>query len=467
MESRLTRTEMKILKSEAKGGKPTDLLMVIPTVIESGSSFELKLSLLDDGFPCFGIDAEFDIYRECTGEKIETIRIESDDFTIASLKIEASNTGFEKLYTMYDGKRYYSNPAKVKDYMNQLMLWGDPHIHTMVGDCHPEKGRSRNLAYTIGRHIYHMDWIAITDHISYGVRGTYGKWRDNVAMADLYNEPGLFTTLFAYEASLDGGKGGDNNVYFKEAPDMYIDPDPDDLSVKDYADKLRENPEAFFTVPHHTSRAGKHGEMSQEVYSDPVAMPVVEIHSKWGTSEYEGNTYQLKNPHEGPAYVRDFLDEGYQLGFVAGTDSHTTLTYNRKLEPNHLYAIPGLTCVVCSQNTREDIFDSIVSRSCYAVAGDRAYMDVRLNGSPMGSVYYAGIRDEKITLTVECASLTDINTVSVIKNGEVKKVLSPESWFTSFEWTDNEAQKGGKAYYYIRMASKNGSKCWSSPIWTE
>ena len=100
--------------------------------------------------------------------------------------------------------------------------------------------------------------------------------------------------MLGYEASLEGGSGGDNNVYCRGDLEDYVD--HWEGGNRKLADALPETS----SVPHHTTRAGKHGELSDAIYPGPDLMPVVEVHSKWGTSEFRGNPRPLQKVHAGP-----------------------------------------------------------------------------------------------------------------------------------------------------------------------
>ena len=72
-------------------------------------------------------------------------------------------------------------------------------------------------------------------------------------------------------------------------------------------------------------------------------LPLIEIHSKWGTSEYRGNPNPLKKIHPGPIYAVDLLNRGLRMGFIGGTDTHATMPAGFGIE--HLDRLPGMTAV--------------------------------------------------------------------------------------------------------------------------
>lgn len=467
----------KVLSLEAKGGEGVEVMLVVPSRIAAGQSFDMGVSILDkDRLPSFSTDVKLEICEEEYPGNAFTVVFENGAPCTRKLSgVSFHGAGFRRFRARLNNATFYSNPAYVTQAHCGTLFWGDPHMHTTVGDCHAKACRTRNLAYTAARWAYHLDWIALTDHISNGKRGTQGKWKDNVIESELYNDPGRFTAMYAYEASMDGGKGGDNNIYFREAPDKYFDPWDDALNTKQLCELLVQDGKPFIMIPHHPTRAKKHGEISPEIYPGEQYMPLVEIHSKWGTSEYRGNPNPLHEIHDGPSYVRDLLRHGYHMGFVGGTDTHTTLTFTTTLELGAHDRLPGLTAVFCPGNNREDLYDALSGRHCYAASGERIYMEVTANEQiDMGQIADAAVSSAPPSLGIRCASISDLDDITIVRNGEEVYSYSPSGWNASFRWQDkpdwhNAALTGYDqsryVYYYVRATAKSGAQSWSSPIW--
>ncbi|MCK5844325.1 MAG: hypothetical protein KAG97_06430, partial [Victivallales bacterium] len=325
------------------------------------------------------------------------------------------------------------------------------------------------------RHLSCLDWASAADHVSNG-RCELARWKEQVAAANAYNDEEFFVTLPAYEASLNGGCGGDNNVYLSDFPSIFIDDEPEGdsktLSAK-LADLAKEEKFDFFLVPHHTTRTVKHGEISDEIYPGAERMPLVEIHSKWGTSEYRGNPMPLLDIHDGPSYAIDLLSDGKKFGFIGGTDTHATLTFiTGDLEPSVIPSLPGITAARCDALTRNNIFTSMKSRNCYAASGERTFLDFKINKSSMGSCLKND--DAPRSMEILVAGKGDIESVEVVRNGETLKKFTPETWlfFACCEDADKFADIaapskhiGNFVYYYVRARMKSGASAWSSPVW--
>lgn len=461
----------KSLRLEAPGTGLARAMITIPAIHKPGEPFAATISLLDKN--AMPIIAQGEVLTISLGDDV-VAEITFPEGRAAMCLLEGlvqKETGFFRVHGEIDGKTFVSNPAFATDEDRPLIIWGDPHIHTTVGDCHPDRCRTRNLAYSGGRHAYGLDFVAIADHVSWAPRGTPGKWKDNLALCELFDEPGVFSTLYCYETSMKGGKGGDCNVYLRQPNGTYVDPWPDE---KNAAQLAREVEGERFVVPHHTTRTGKHGEIPADAYPGEALMPVVEIHSKWGTSEYRGNPSPLVDIHPGPSYVQDLLACGYKLGFIGGTDAHTSLTFCRWLESEVHQSQPGLTAVMVKKNHRDDIYDAIQARNCYAACGERILLDVECGELTMGQ---AGDMPDsgEVMISSEYAAESEIESVEIVRNGEVVHRVEPNDWKGSLEWTDTSTSDATPIkdfetgapmlYYYVRVTAQADARAWSSPCW--
>lgn len=466
----------KTLLREARGERAAEVVLVIPSVIHPSRAVAVNLAVLDDkGMPVAGGTSPVTIFLPDGngGQANPSIAFAAEQPAVCLIEgVFFPQPGFVRLEAEFNGRKVVSNPALVTTEDRPQILWGDPHIHTVLSDCHPERCRSRLLAYSAARYAYGFDFVAIADHVSGGKRGTIGKWFDNLTMAELFNEPPNFSALLAYETSMPGGKGGDNNVYLAEPRQNYLDPGGEKWDARELAQALDHGD---FLVPHHTSRANKHGEISPALYPGQQRMPAVEIHSKWGCSEYRGHPDALNEPHDGPAYVQDLLAYGYRLGFIGGTDTHTSLTFCQALEPEHIRHSPGLTAALCGRNERSAIHDAIRSRNCYAACGERIILDIDCGGLAMGQVKPGCRASEPRRIAVRCAAKSTIETIEIVRNGKCVHSVTPNDWQAECEWSDSESlatvalrdatDQNPFVYYYVRVATASGARAWSSPCW--
>lgn len=471
-----TDFEHKTMVLENPKNAPAELNITIPSLTKPNEPFKIKIAVYDtNGFPSTQCEETLVI----VSEQIESMRfevpMEKERIAVAAIdEVTIEKEGFYRFTGKLDGKRFHSNPTWCSRANKEQIFWGDPHIHTNLSNCGPTRARSLNYCFTAAKHSTRLDWASAADHVSNG-RCEFAKWKEQVAVSNLYDEPGVFVTLPAYEASLAGGKGGDNNVYMTRFPDMFVDMN-DDGNVCALVDGLKKKlPESdFFVVPHHTTRTGKHGEISNAIYPGESMMPVVEIHSKWGTSEYRGNPNHLLEVHDGPSYVVDLLNQGLPLGFVGGTDSHTSLTTVRStdLESRLLGNWYGMTAVFAEKLDRDSIFNAIKTRHCYAASRDRTLILGTVNDQPFGTEIERS--SSSVNIKARIAGKEKIAIIDLVRNGIVHHTVRPDTWHVEFEFTDDidfetiamHSKFIGKfVYYYIRVSFDNDAQAWSSPAW--
>jgi hypothetical protein len=153
------------------------------------------------------------------------------------------------------------------------------------------------------------------------------------------------------------------------------------------------------------------------------------------------------------------LQEKRVFGFVGGSDNH----YARPgmISPA---GTSGITAVVAHDLTRASVFSALYDRRTYATSGARMFLDVTANGRPMGSVN--DVSDSiigNVRLDMRAVGTAPIDSVIVMKNGELFGVLLPGSTGVDTAMTDSSVVV--PVYYYVRIAQKDGHRGWSSPIW--
>ncbi|HUU42167.1 MAG TPA: hypothetical protein VMX57_00220, partial [Planctomycetota bacterium] len=346
----------------------------------------MRIALADDlGYPSVEFGGTVTVCGAVATPGAVDVTFERGRSAVAQVRgVTLAAAGLHRFEAELDGRTFHSNPVKCEADPGRRIWWGDPHVHTVLSDCMTSTCRSLQFCYVAARWFAGLDFVCAADHVSNG-RCTVGKWMEQRAACDAWDDAGEFVTLHGYEASLKGGAGGDNNVYFLGKLPLFVD-EYEQGNARTLAAKLRgEHPDLeFIVVPHHTTRTGKHGEFTDAIYPGPDVMPVVEIHSKWGTSEYRGNPDPLEKIHPGPSYVVDLLNQGFPLGFIGGTDTHSTMPAGFGTE--HLKRNPGMTAVMTGALTRENLFRAIVRRNCYATSLERIWLEVEIAGASMGRI---------------------------------------------------------------------------------
>jgi hypothetical protein len=368
---------------------------------------------------------------------------------------------FLKLVDGVSGVEAWSNPCYVTaDPPTRRIYWGDPHWQTFFSDgirC-PEE------LYAFARDEGFLDFGAISDHVE-GI--TDRQWEYFQAVTNDYNQPGIFATLQGQEwtnHNPDVGAPGHRNVYYRSAGGPILrsnDPECDTLP------KLWRKLDAMtdieaLAVPHHSANVvmGVDWEQGWNAKYEKL----VEIYSVWGNSERPesaGNPIPIRSlKGEMPGrHVIDALNRGYQFGFIGGGDVHDGRpgdALHRYSYPPREFLIPdqGLAAVFCPALTREDVFDALRDRQCYATTRSRVYLEV----SPSGT----GARRR---VQVRAASEDGIREATVVQNGDDSQQLAPEEdpRVVEAEFAVHDLAPDG--YCYVRVLTEKGNMAWSSPFW--
>lgn len=241
------------------------------------------------------------------------------------------------------------------------------------------------------------------------------------------------------------------------------------------------SPHDIISIPCFTA-SKKYGFNFRNFYPDFER--VVEIYNAWGCSERtaaEGNPFPIlgNDTEVKSGTILEALKQNLRFGFVAGGLDDRGI-YKNFFDTNQKQYSPGLTAVVCNKYNRESLVDALYHRHCYATTGPRIIVIFNLTSAHMGSELST---TTKPGLTVNrhlsgyVAGTTQLQSVEIIRNGEVLKTFHPESNELHYEYDDMEPLstvtlkdpkgKGSFAFYYLRVTQVDQSMAWSSPIWVD
>ncbi len=307
-------------------------------------------------------------------------------------------------------------------------FFGDLHNHNVIGYAQGSLERSFDIARN------HLDFFAFTPHSHWhdiksyenniedkwlnGFAVVRDRWKEVLAAARKYEVPGRFVTMTGYE--WHSTSVGDYHVVF---PDL-------DAELTHYND-VREL-QAFvkrrraIMIPHHPSNRRGHRGADPSKW-DRQASPVLEMFSEWGNAEHDRAPFPYARHTEGGRWTRNtmqyFLAQGHRFGIVASTDDHLGYPGGYR---------QGLAVVKAPELSRAAVMDALRERRCYAVSGDRIYLDFTLNGHTMGrEIPYARERE----IRVEVRGRDQVDRVEVLKNNRVihrdfpmDRQPGPQSW---------------------------------------
>ena len=221
-------------------------------------------------------------------------------------------------------------------------------------------------------------------------------------------------------------------------------------------------------ISHHNGRGIRGRDYSKSRPGGPDIEPVVEIYSKWGSSE-QLNSHRpvVRGAHPSEAhYFRYAIRNGYKLGVIGGSDDHNTCpgSYMDMWFPadggrRDFYRSSGLGAILCKDLTRESLWQAIFARQCYATAGERFLLDFRVDGQIMGRE----IVSRRPEIQVRAVATSPLRELCILKDGLEFHRLRTPGQECSLQITDENLE--GHSSYYARIIDDAGDAAWSSPIW--
>lgn len=342
-------------------------------------------------------------------------------------------------------------PQITVDGTTYYLYWGDTHCHgSFSGDAEGEI--DENYAY--GRYRAGIDFMAVTDNdFIYDDMLTPSAWAVLRAEAAHHNEPGQFVTFSGYERSYrdpaPDGEGTVPNHRIVLFPDddgplhRYTDPNADTLE-KHIIEMEQTN---AFVYAHHANWR----------ILPSARLGGAEACSSWDIYMHISDA------------IPQAWREGFKLALIGSSDTH-------RIVPGRGGSLMG---VWATELSREAIMDALWHRRCFATNGERLFLNVHVDGQPMGSV----IPQVQTPFRVAC-EVTAPRTIVGIK------------WFCDGEyvgWQDGlgedclvgmwvDEADPGEHFYYVEIELEPlprepiqgrggnlqvavGDYAWSSPIW--
>ena len=339
------------------------------------------------------------------------------------------------------------------------LYFGDIHGHSWQSDGMGDP----NESYLRARDIFRDDFHVLTDHDNFvGKRLLNGEWQQQKDIADHYNAPEQFATLFGQEWTsprINAKHGWGHFIVYSADPAIPL------FDHKD--ERFRDLPQLIsaarshqaIMIPHHIGWTG----VKWETWDDEV-IPAVEICSVHGAFEYEGNTPITHRGGIAGSFVRDGLARGIRLGLAGGSDQHGLTWQHGVCWKRNVYRA-GLTGVWAKQLTRESILDAFRARRTFATTGVKLCPRFYINGQALGASVET---NESPQVKVDVSIPPDqgaLGRIELVRNGQVIHTYGGEGQRSRYSYTDSSCPFGGTSYYYLRITLKDNNMAWTSPIW--
>lgn len=435
------------------GGEAAKIKVLAPSVVNAGDLFNIGVRVED----CFHNNASGycdSIKLTVNGEELQYLKMTSHPVYSSVMKFSGiclNSVGVHTIVaTSQSGIIGRSNAIRcTPDQDEYRVFWGDIHCHLGYMDS---VGKVDEF-YDYARNISFLDFTCHSEHMDSYSGGRQAsnplQWEIIRNGAADFNKPGDFVTLLGYENSEEW----DANLYFEE--------DETAWHVDSFAPRLFEFAKTHnaLVIPHMTSYPQRQRGYNWDNY-DPKVMPVAEIYSCHGSSEFFGGELPLCNCEPG-GFVVDALNKGCRLGFIGSSDGHDCMPGNAPWGPY----MNGLIAVYAKNLTRQEIYQAIKDRRCYATTNCRILGYFNVNGSCSGSeisIESGGV----LQVHVEFYGSDAIDAVDIVKDGHIIHSVSSLETQLIFD-CPVEAGLPGSHYIYVRMKQEDGEMAWLSPVFCD
>jgi len=342
------------------------------------------------------------------------------------------------------------------------VYFGDIHTHSgQIRENPNNQGcgmGSMNDNYIYAKGPGGLHFYALTDH----ERQILPDYEDQYFnLADIHTKNGEFVCIKAFEHT--SPIYGHRNIYFKDKAKVVnvVDDDNNPVHPGDMMNMLKGY--EFFSIPHHPS-CSSHPCNIGLLYDEDVC---VEVYSTWGSSEYWGDFPRGVSDRHDCYWVSDIFKTNKIMGIMASSDGHDGYPGGGQSPyPKHQHQFhfcgSGLTAVLCENLTRNNVYEAIKNRRCYATTGAPIILDITCGEYIMGSV----IKNQKShpIFNVVCRGTNSLKEIRIVKNGNIHYVYPCcDLLDISFSYTDY-SYDGSDANYYIRAVQSDMESAWSSPF---
>lgn len=450
------------------GGLAAKFHVVAPMEVEPDMPFALRLAVMDSACNAAGgYEGTVEIYPDDPGAgHFKPSKISGARAVIKNLKLRAP--GFHRVHVVDLNRELLgvSNPIRVRKGAGKI-YWGELHGHSELSDGNGTP--DEHYAYACDAAL--LDFACVADHDKH-LYAHPGRWQTAIAKAREHTREGKFIAFLGYEGRMKSPDGkefhGDINVYYRAAKGEMLKPFQAPLKPE------KKMGRELILVPHtplYGPEAGMGTHWEHLTALSPEMMPLVEIYSTHGNSEYMDCPRHVLWQVPGQGVV-DALRKGFCLGLIGSSDYHEVLTGNplriqdtpRTVNNRHMQSRCGLAAVRANGLTREALFDAMRSRRTFATSGIRGYVDFSVNDHEMGTEFSIARPAEPRRIKIAVAAPERIVKIEIVRNGEAVKDLADGRWFFEGEWTDT-TPRPESAFYYLRVTTEREDFIWSSPVW--
>lgn len=313
------------------------------------------------------------------------------------------------------GNRSYEKyEFEISDGRELKLFCGQIHAHTADSDGEGTAAEAMKHA----RYVSHMDFFAVTDHTHYMEQGDYDRQR---RIADKYNVPGEFATLYGFEMTWNNTNGyfGHTNLLGTDWIDLY----PMSTDLATYYGEVAADPKAIAMFNHPDENWGNMDELAW--HGDEVA-------ARYCLAEINGLRYD--------PYYALALSRGWRVAPLYNEDNHARDWGDSG----------AMGYVLAPSLTRENVMNAMRRRRTYSTTDRTMKVYYRVNGAWLGSVLH---NPEKLTVEVDITTAREegIGKIELMTEDNIVMAMVDAGALTTFSWSVEINPDFD--YYYLRITS--------------
>lgn len=472
--------EPEVFTMDIRGNKLHTIHVLTPSFVAKNKRFDIIARFEDE----FGnltnyapedtmIDLSYEHLRENLNWKLFVP--ETGFVTLPNLYFNEAGVYKIQLRNMKTGEIFKSAPIKCFQENDRNLFWGELH-----GDS--EKLNSTEDMESCLRQM--RDEKAYNFFASSpfeDVEETSNEaWKVLSQSITEFNEEDRFATFLGFQYLGEPEKEGLRHlIYLKDGKGILRRKDSKYSSLQKLYKTI--NPKEVISIP--IFPMGKTTAFDFKEFN-PEFERVVEIYNAWGCSERtasENNHFPIKGKVKevSACSIQKALQQNMRFGFVAGglDDRGAFSTF---YETKQAQYSSGLTGIICSKYTRENMFEALQNRSCFATTGARIIVGFYIAGQKMGSELSTATKSGLHVnrhISGYVAGTSRLTLIEIIRNGKVLHTITPEDKYNIDYYYDDMEElskitldsKGRSpfTYYYLRVTQEDGHMAWSSPIWVD
>jgi len=448
------------IKVPLAAGEPTLADISLPSTVVAGQENQLRVVVYDSFFN----------HLRNYEDKIELLSADNPGVQFRSISFSTGAEGYALLPIMFKQSLpptslrfripnlglFQSNPVHVTpEVKRNRIFWGELHGHSCLSDggC-----RGTDDFFNYARDIRGLDFAALADH-SFGL-AVKGHWNRLLKAVKEHSADGQFMALLGCEIMTNGF--GHRNIYFPEfagkllmadyqpgsggsfagenikAYQQIWDPEiPRTLAIEETIATLRGI--EFLWTAHHCGRIAE---------DERNLLTLYEVSSEWGVSD------DVPNTNLSTTKVSEIFAQRMSPGLSGGSDDHRAKAgfMGKAITEGPVRYPSGLTAVLCPDLTRQQIYNALKNKLCYATTGARILLDidVKRNGTHL-----------RVNLGI--AGTDFLDRAWVFKNGsEIYHMFFDTGSRGKLYWEDRNFTE--KDNCCIRIRQMDGQMAWINPI---